>query len=157
MSRELLIMRHAESGWDAASDFERTLTVQGQDDATRMGAWLSQQSVAPDYVLASPAQRIRETVAAVSQPLSLNSIHWEPAIYEASLSTLQQLLLELPATAEQVLLVGHNPGVAELALQLSGGGIGGFSPATIAWLSFEGETFEQGKMKQLISPAMVQR
>ncbi len=151
MSRELLIMRHGESGWDAASDFERTLTVRGTSDAARMGQWIKDQGIMPDYVLASPAQRAKETVLAVCAVLQIDhqQIHWEPSIYEASVNALKTLLQVVPASAERILLVGHNPGLAELIGVLSDGYPAGFSPASVAWM-------EQGEgrviLRQLVRP-----
>ncbi len=136
MSRELLIMRHAESGWGAASDFERTLTLQGQQAAAGMGAWLKAEGLLPDHVVSSPAQRAKETVLTVCDALALgpSQIVWQPEIYEASLETLMRVLQQLPEQASRILMVGHNPGLAQLVQHLAGAGGAGFSPATIAVL-----------------------
>lgn len=155
MSRELLIMRHAKSGWDAASDFERTLTAQGGSDALRMGGWISETEQHPDYILASPAQRAQETVLAVCEVLQIDpqQIHWEPRIYEASVETLIELLRGVPEHAARILLVGHNPGLAELVGQLSGEIPRGFSPANIAWLALDEVETGSARLKQLVRPS----
>ncbi len=155
MSRELLIMRHAESDWGAVSDFQRTLTEQGAGDAARMGQWMRDQGLKPDYILASPAQRAKETVQAVCAELQINpeQIHWESQIYEASVSTLMMLLQKVPASASRILMVGHNPGLAVLIQALSGEVPAGFSPANLAWLAMD--RFESGgaELRQQIRPS----
>ncbi len=152
MSRELLVMRHAESGWDAASDFERTLTARGQQHARQMGEWLNGEGLVPDYVVASPAQRARETVLTVCAAVGVSEqqIVWEPEIYEASLQTLMTLLQAIPEQAQRILMVGHNPGVAQLVQVLTGGHLAGFSPANIAWLMLNGIEAGTGDLKQLV-------
>lgn len=157
MSRDLLIMRHAQSGWDATSDFERTLTSQGGSDALCMGSWLSEAGQQPDYILASPAQRAKETVLAVCKVLEIDpqQIHWEPRIYEASIQTLVELLQGIPEEAERILLVGHNPGLAELVLLLLGDLPAGFAPANIAWLDLDAVQPKGARLKQWVRPSDV--
>ncbi len=151
MRRELLVMRHGESGWDAPSDFERTLTVRGMRDAARIGQWIDEQGITLDYILASPAQRAKETVLTVCAALQIDpqQIHWEPSIYEASVDTLVRLLSSVPDGAGLVLMVGHNPGLVELVGALSGEFPAGFLPANMAWM----ELREGGAaLKQLVRP-----
>jgi phosphohistidine phosphatase len=155
MSRELLILRHAESGWEAASDFERTLTPQGGRDAARIGEWIRTQQLQPDTILASPAQRVKETVLAVCGVLEIDpqQIHWEPAIYEASVEALAALLQRLPQQAQRILLVGHNPGVAELIGWLCSDPPAGFTPASLAWLALDGVESRAARLQQLVRPS----
>ncbi len=140
--RELLILRHAKSDWDtnAPSDFERPLNKRGKKDAPRMGRWLHDRCLNPDLILASPAQRARETTLAVAEQLAMpeDAIRWEERIYEASRSTLVEVLREVNDEHRRVLLVGHNPGLESLILYLTAGGdntppdYGFFKTATLA-------------------------
>ncbi|MFO1429059.1 MAG: histidine phosphatase family protein [Candidatus Competibacteraceae bacterium] len=120
MSRFLLLLRHAKSAWDTetATDFARPLNKRGERDAPRMGRWLRQQGLLPDYVVSSPAERAKQTALKVCHALALEDerLHWEPRIYEAPLGDLLQVLAACPETARTVLLVGHNPGL-ELLLR----------------------------------------
>jgi phosphohistidine phosphatase len=120
MSRHLLILRHAKSAWDSetATDFERPLAKRGQRDAPRMGQWLSQQDLIPDYVVSSPALRAKQTTLKVCEATKIDAtrLHWDNRIYEASPGTLLQVLANCPESAPVVLLVGHNPGL-ELLLR----------------------------------------
>ena len=120
MSRSLLLLRHAKSAWDteATTDFARPLNKRGKRDAPRIGRWLRQQGLIPDYVVSSPAERAKQTALKVCHGLDLEEerLHWEPRIYEAPPGELLQVLADCPETARTVLLVGHNPGL-ELLLR----------------------------------------
>jgi len=120
MSRHLLLLRHAKSAWgtEAATDFARPLNRRGEHDAPRLGRWLRQQGLIPDYVVSSPAERAKQTALKVCKELDLEEerLHWEPRIYEATPGELLQILADCPETARTVLLVGHNPGL-ELLLR----------------------------------------
>ncbi len=116
--RTLMILRHTKSDWntDVESDFDRPLNKRGKKDAPRMGRWLRRLKVNPDYVLGSPAKRAEQTLLAVAKELEIKKkrIHWEPRIYEASVGRLLEVLASVPDDAQEVLLVGHNPGLEEL-------------------------------------------
>jgi phosphohistidine phosphatase len=120
MTRELLILRHAKSAWDtdALTDFDRPLAKRGRRDAPRVGRFLRDRGLAPDYVVSSPAERARQTVIAVCGELGIpeGQIHWDPRIYHASQGSLLDVLTDTPAGARRVLITGHNPGL-ELLVQ----------------------------------------
>ena len=124
MPRELLILRHAKSDWDAgaASDFERPLAKRGKKDAPRVGEWLYREGMIPALIVSSPAQRARETALRVCKCLDLSKkdILWDSDIYAADLRALLSVLARVPADAQAVLLVGHNPGLEELLRHLAG-------------------------------------
>lgn len=118
MSRQLLILRHAKSDWDSgtSTDFERPLAKRGQRDAPRMGRWLDEQGLIPDYVVSSPALRAKQTTLKVCETLKIEAtrLHWEGRIYEASAGILLEVLANCPESSSVVLLVGHNPGLEML-------------------------------------------
>lgn len=124
MPRELLLLRHAKSDWDAGveSDFDRPLAKRGKKDAPAVGAWLYREGLVPDYVISSPAKRARQTATRVCKGLDFkkSQIVWDPRIYEADVETLLRVLADCPAQARLVLLVGHNPGLEELLRYLAG-------------------------------------
>ena len=80
MSRELLILRHAKSAWDtsAATDFERPLAKRGRRDAPRVGRFLLDQGLIPDYVVSSPAERAKQTVIGVCEQLGERYLRSSP-------------------------------------------------------------------------------
>lgn len=120
MSRQLLILRHAKSTWDtqAATDFVRPLNKRGEKDAPRMGRWLRQQGLIPDYVVSSPAERARQTALKACKGLGIpaDRLQWDLRIYDATPEQLLAVLADCPEIARTVLLVGHNPGL-ELLLR----------------------------------------
>jgi phosphohistidine phosphatase len=123
MTRELLILRHAKSAWDtgAARDFDRPLAKRGRKAAPRVGRFLLEKGLLPDYVVSSPAQRARETVIAVCAEMSIapDSIHWDERIYGGWTSDLVGVLRECPPDAGRVIIAGHNPGLESLVVHLS--------------------------------------
>ena len=122
MSRDLLILRHGKA-FDAldGNDFERTLKDSGKRKAQRVGVWLQQQGLQPDYILASPAPRARVTAEKCCKAMGIGShkIILLPALYLADTDTLIQLLRTVPVTYQRVMVVGHNPGLSSFTEQLS--------------------------------------
>lgn len=116
--KKLVLIRHAKSDWhsNAATDFERPLNKRGRKNAPIMGKRLAERGCSPDLLLSSPAQRARETAEAIAEQFNLTAadITFEQSIYEASLATLTKLVHSLDDELENVILIGHNPGVSEL-------------------------------------------
>ncbi len=122
--RELLLLRHAKSDRpDDVPDFDRPLKSRGKKDALRMGEWLLEQQLCPDWILCSPAQRAYETAKKLCQGLGLkeDDVHLDDQIYAAGIDSLKHSLADCPASAQRVLLVGHNPGLEDLLLDLVDG------------------------------------
>ena len=135
--RDLILLRHAHA--DAAGagqpDLDRPLSPTGREEARAAGDWLREHGLLPDRVLCSPSARTRQTLAALGDiggaPATL-----EPAIYEASPGTLAALV-DTQRDAERLLLVGHNPGLEQLAALMHSGQSGdyrGMPPGGIAVL-----------------------
>ena len=122
MGRELLILRHGKSDWGQdLDDFQRPLKDRGKRGAQRIGVWLQQQDLLPDYIVSSPAVRALETARKISKAMGLDSrqIKQEPAIYEAALADLKKVLGQCPDKARRVMIVGHNPGLENLLIHLA--------------------------------------
>lgn len=122
MSRQLIIMRHAKSGWGgAARDFDRTLNGRGRKDAPAMAQWLANQNLIPGTIVVSPAQRTRETAAAFFAQFSIDSNHtlWDERVYEAGRRDLLSVLADIPAKTNNAMLIGHNPGMEDLCEYLA--------------------------------------
>ena len=119
--KTLTLLRHAKSGWDdpALRDFDRALNAKGKRAAAMMGTHLRSGGLAFDHVVASPAVRVVETLAGVESGYGRTLAPvWDRRIYLASAVTLLDLVHEVPAATERLLLVGHNPGLEDLALWL---------------------------------------
>ena len=129
--RRLLLLRHAKTESDApsGSDRDRPLAARGHKDAAELGAWLAgRRSLLPDLALISTAVRARETWDIVQQLISdrrrLRVLPQHlPDLYGAEPT---QLLAIIRSAAtddpERLMIVGHNPGLHEIALGLIGGG-----------------------------------
>lgn len=115
--RRLILLRHAKSDWpDGIADLERPLAARGRAAAPLVGAYLARESLIPDRVLVSSARRTRETWELVAPCLPrLPDTENEPRIYEASCARLLAVLRDQPADVHTLMLVGHNPGMEELA------------------------------------------
>lgn len=124
MVRQLLIMRHAKSAWDTdvPSDFDRPLARRGLRDAPRMGSWLMEQKLVPDYVVSSPAERAKQTTLLVCKALEFRKrdIVWDHRIYGAGSEDLLEVLSDAPKKSKLVMIVGHNPGLEFLVEYLAG-------------------------------------
>lgn len=122
--RRLMLLRHAKTDRAAPgeSDRDRKLTKRGRADAPLIGAYMARHGLIPDLALVSPATRTRETWAllAAALPKEPKAIE-EERIYNADVGTLMALVAETEA-ARSLLLVGHNPGIHDLAVQLIGSG-----------------------------------
>ena len=119
--KTLTLLRHAKSGWDdpVARDFDRPLNPKGQRAAAMVGRHMKALGLAFDHVVASPAARVVETLDHLGQGYGGDlAPAWDKRIYLASPATLMDVVHELPADADHVLLVGHNPGLEELVLLL---------------------------------------
>jgi len=123
MSQELLLLRHGKSDWNIdTDDFHRPLKRRGIQGAKQVGIWLLEQQLVPDTIISSPAERAIDTAEKACQMMRLNEqcIHQEQRLYDANLEILIQILSQLSNIAQRVLLVGHNPGLAELLIYLAG-------------------------------------
>ena len=120
--RRLTVLRHAKSSWDAPGldDFDRPLNDRGWKSARRMGRELKARGLRFDYVLASSAVRVRETLEGLGEEYDLGApIHFEQAIHLAATQTLLSLVRDLPEDVQAPLLVGHNPGLERLLVELT--------------------------------------
>lgn len=120
--KRLCVLRHAKSSWDdpKLDDFNRPLNERGWKAARRMGRELKHRGMRFDYVLASTAARVRETIDGLEDKFAFNAeIHFEPAMYGASEAVLLSLVRALPETVRAPLLVGHNPGLERLLIELT--------------------------------------
>lgn len=119
--KTILILRHAKSDWGDASlpDFERPLASRGLGDATRMGKVLAAFDLVPDKIIASPAQRAKQTTMLATEASGYQqAIEWESNFYYGGTKDVFDSLRKLPATVNRPMVVGHNPTLADVAAQL---------------------------------------
>lgn len=143
MALQLLIFRHAKSGWDADTDHQRTLTTYGEQQAKFIGEWLAEQGQTPDLILCSSAAR-----AIATMELAITAGHWNSdssisdAFYETNAETVLELIRHLSDTDKTVMLVGHEPTWSELASSLTGESVT-FNTAGICCINFDKDSWSQ--------------
>jgi phosphohistidine phosphatase len=124
--RTLYLLRHAKAlAWDDPSaaelaDLDRPLTDRGRRDAAALAEHLRLSGCRPKLVACSPALRTRQTLDLVASGLGLQArTEVDERLYAASMQALWQRVHELPDNADEAMLVGHNPGIHELAANLA--------------------------------------
>ncbi len=125
MRRDLLLVRHGKSAWDDPSlaDFDRPLAPRGTKAVRRLRDYLIRSGHRPDVVLCSPARRTVETVEGIRAALPKHvGLELADELYLADAATMLTLLHTLDDTIRCAMLVGHNPGVEDLASLLMGSG-----------------------------------
>lgn len=117
----LLLLRHAKSDWSKdTDDHDRPLSARGRKAAPRMAAYMRSQGYLPQMVFCSTAERTRETLdLLVAAWTKKPAIRYEPELYLAEWPVLLANLKKAPVRASTLLLVGHNPGMEQLAVALA--------------------------------------
>ncbi len=119
-TRRLVLLRHAKSAWPDLPDHDRPLAGRGRGDAPAIGRWLRETGCLPDLVWCSTAERATQTWQLAAAELGADPpVSYEPKMYGATGSELADLVRQAPARTGTLLLVGHNPGLQELAVTLS--------------------------------------
>jgi phosphohistidine phosphatase len=120
-TRRLILLRHAKSAWpDGVPDHDRPLAPRGRRDAPAAGRWLRKSGYVPDRVLCSTARRARETWQLAEENLGANPASvFEDRVYGASSAELLALARQTSADACSLLIVGHDPAMRGLTLELA--------------------------------------
>jgi phosphohistidine phosphatase len=120
----LYLLRHAKSSWaePTLADRERPLAPRGRRDAKRIAEHLRQIGCEPELVLCSTAVRTSETLELVRPSLGTSTVMLEDELYAASWDHLLARIRLVPDAVASVMLIGHNPGMHELALALASTG-----------------------------------
>ncbi|QND59605.1 SixA phosphatase family protein [Mesorhizobium huakuii] len=123
--RQLLLLRHAKSSWDdpALDDFDRPLAQRGLKAARLIGRELAARDWLPDQVLVSSALRTRDTWRLVAAELPMHPrVAFVDALYDASAADILSQIHKAEPSSACLAVVGHNPGLEDLAKQLAGSG-----------------------------------
>lgn len=147
--RTLLLLRHGKAvAAEPDKDHDRALAPRGRQQADTIATLLARLGLQPEVALVSDARRTVET-AEHALAGSATEIAIEPTLYAASAETLLDRARAAPDTARRVMLVGHNPGIGELARLLEGSGEPqavialheGFPTGTLAVFEFDAESW----------------
>lgn len=117
MTRQLFLLRHAKSSWDDPdlTDHDRPLTKRGRKAGALLRKFFRTQALRPDLVLVSSARRALETLQALEPWETPPHVEILPALYHASPDGILDVIRAAPEAAENLLVIGHNPGLHELA------------------------------------------
>lgn len=160
--KTLLLLRHAKSSWEGSwtSDMDRPLNDRGRKDAPLMGKVLKKYELLPDLVLCSPAVRTRETAELFLDAANYDrEVRFVDQLYDATRSTLTN---QLSAQGDEttILLIGHNPGMAELLASLVGGVRVDYPTAGLACLDFDADNWRRaltlgGSLRWFVIPRLI--
>jgi phosphohistidine phosphatase len=116
----LILFRHGKAEAESASgeDFDRRLAPRGVAESAEMAAQLADMGFFPDLVLVSTAARTRETWAAAEPAFPKAQARFDAELYHADSGCVRREAERAGAEATTVMVVGHNPGLQELAIQL---------------------------------------
>lgn len=166
--RRLLLLRHAKAErlQPGGRDQDRGLTERGRADAKKLGAYLARHAFVPDRAVVSTSARTRETwqllatAFAKAPPVSL-----EDRLYNASPQAILQAIKDAEAKTGTLLVIGHNPGLQELASMLIASGdidarerLGeDFPTAALAAIGFAAEDWNSvhahgGRLEHFVTP-----
>jgi phosphohistidine phosphatase len=145
--RRLFLLRHAKSSWDdpALADHDRPLAPRGRRASKLICEHMRREEISPALVLCSSATRTRQTLELIMPALAKPEVSIERGLYGASAATLLDRVRGIGAAASSAILIGHQPAIRELALELAGDGAelarvrAKFPTAALATLLFAGD------------------
>ena len=175
--RRLMLLRHAKTETHAPSgqDQDRRLDDRGKRDAADIGDWISRHPPWPNRVLVSPAVRAHQTWEIVREAMTSLApqpeVEFLPELYGADpAQLLQTIRLASVADPRALLMIGHNPGMHELALTLTGSGdaaarkalddnlpTAGLAIFDFATHDWNDVAFRRGKLAQFVSPKLLKQ
>lgn len=163
--KTLTLLRHAKSTWDdpVARDSDRPLNPRGRRAARAVGKEMKALGLGFDRIVASPARRVIETLDEVCSTYGPLAPEYEQRVYLATTDSLLDIVHETGDEVGQLLLVGHNPGMENLALLLTrGGGLRGevevkYPTGTLAEIELNVESWQHvreatGTLTRFIRP-----
>jgi phosphohistidine phosphatase len=165
--RRFLLLRHAKSAWpEDVADHDRPLAARGRRDAPVVGRWLRKSGFVPDLVLCSTARRARETWQLAEDELGAKPrTTFERRVYGAGPAELLALANQTPSNVRTLMIVGHEPTMSDLTLELASAAPGEalervrnkFPTAAIAVLDFTGDWAAlspgRARLDEFVTPA----
>jgi phosphohistidine phosphatase len=175
--RRLMLLRHAKTETDAPSgrDQDRRLDERGRRDSAEIGAWLARHRPFPDFVQVSPAVRARQTWElaweVMRERVPEPQVEFLPELYAADPAQILATIRTASVTdPKHLMVVGHNPGMHELALMLTGSGdaagrhalADNLPTAGLAIFDFATDDwnevgFRRGKLVLFVSPKLIKQ
>jgi phosphohistidine phosphatase len=163
--RRLLLLRHAKAARGRGGDIERPLKRAGRQASSRLAAYLAEAQLRPDLALVSPSRRTQETWRLVQPALGDVPMRAEPRLYMAPANRLLTIIRDAGDASDTLLVVGHNPGLEELARVLvrdsdrhaAPEALASFPTAALAVIDFEAESWRDiapgsGRLERFVTP-----
>lgn len=162
-----MLLRHAKAARPGSmADRDRPLAERGREAAPQMGAYMRRENLLPDLTLVSTALRTEETWSLLGAALGPGVAKRDVSeLYGASPNNLFKIIRTVPAEVRALMLVGHNPGIPALAVQLLGRGdaearqrlLEKFPTCGLVVIDFEGDSWEEivagtGHLERFVSP-----
>ena len=145
--KTLTLVRHAKSSWDhpGLADFDRPLNQRGERDAPGIGARLAVAIETLDAIVSSPALRARQTALALAGGVGFPEaeIRFEGGLYGASAAEMTATVRRFDNDAQTVAIVGHNPGMTDLANRFTGRYIDNIPTAGVVIIAFDVEAWSE--------------
>ena len=139
-TKTLILVRHAKSSWKNLDldDHDRPLNKRGKRDLPEMGERLKGEIEGPALIISSTAKRATKTAKGLCQALGyeLDCIKLDAEVFGASKQKLIKVIRSTSNTSDQIMLVGHNPGMAEAADYLSRSKITSMPTCAVAIFKF---------------------
>ena len=134
----LIVLRHAKAaGGLGLPDADRPLTERGRRDAEAAGRHLRDHGPTPGLVLCSPATRTRQTLSELGLGAE-SKVSYEPQIYQNDVDLLFGLIRATAEEVESLLLIGHNPSLHQLVIDLGAAEVDHFPTSACAILTVDG-------------------
>ena len=162
--RSLTLLRHAKSSWDDESidDFHRPLNDRGWRSANAMGHYLAEKGLKFDLILASPAERVVQTLRGLEEGgWQGRPVQFDRAIYQAGYRDLLAMVQATAETVQRLMIVGHNPTIGAVAAQLSRNGgeevLGKYPTGALATIELDVEIWagvepDSGRLTAFVTP-----
>jgi len=140
--KRLTLMRHGDAQWKdpEVEDFARPLNRRGNSEVEGMARRITELALAPDLIIASPARRAQQTAEIIARELALlpRVVRCEEALYLAGAQEILQLVRAIGPRVPHLMIIGHNPGVSELAqMLLPRQELGGLGTAALCSITFD--------------------
>jgi phosphohistidine phosphatase len=166
---QLMLLRHAkaEKAAPGMRDRDRRLNGRGQGDAGLIAAYMVRHDLQPRRILASSAQRTRETWGCMAEAFAATPVGYEDRLYESGPESILAVIRELGRSASMLLVIGHNPGLhdtarlllappAREARQLDDG----LPTAGLVVIDFPGEDWRKlalrsGRLARFVTPRLI--
>jgi len=159
--KHLLLVRHAKSDWSGdLGDYDRPLNDRGRRDVPAMAEALRERGVQPDRIVSSSALRAFTTSFGLAEGLGFipSEIERRRDLYLAEPDAILHTIRSLDDAADTVMIVGHNPGMHEMAhLLCAAGGVDEFPTLAVAHFTWEGASwstlaFSEASLVELLLP-----